>query len=104
MEKKSEVQKLKLNEINQENKSDNTNKDIRGCSHYKRKAKFVVSLRKFNCSQGSHVKLHGNFIERATREKKVKFHLKHFLFPALTFYIKCHDIQTQSSKIQFTSF
>jgi hypothetical protein len=44
MEKENEVQKLKLNEINQENKSDNTSKDIRGCTHYKRKAKFVVSL------------------------------------------------------------
>lgn len=44
MEKENEVQKLKLNEINQEeNISENTEKDIRGCSHYKRKAKFVVS-------------------------------------------------------------
>lgn len=73
MEKENEVQKLKLNEINQENKSDNTSKDIRGCSHYKRKAKFVVSLRKFDFSQGSHAKLHGNFIEQLSERKKWNF-------------------------------
>lgn len=43
MEKENDVHKL--NEIDVENKSDNASsakQDTRGCSHYKRKAKFVV--------------------------------------------------------------
>lgn len=48
MEKKNGIQKLKLNEIDQENKVENgiTKQDMRGCTHYKRKAKFVVSQKK----------------------------------------------------------
>jgi hypothetical protein len=45
MEKANELGKLKL-EINQENKSEEgalSKEEIRGCTHYKRKAKFVVS-------------------------------------------------------------
>jgi hypothetical protein len=45
MEKPNELGKLKLREINQEKSEDNASskEEIRGCSHYKRKAKFVVS-------------------------------------------------------------
>lgn len=46
-EKQSEIQKLKLKEMDQEVhfEEESTEQDVRGCSHYKRKAKFVVSRR-----------------------------------------------------------
>jgi hypothetical protein len=41
MEKQSEMKKLNLSD--QKSQENESFKDIRGCSHYKRKAKFVVS-------------------------------------------------------------
>ena len=43
-EKQSEIQKLKLKEMEQqEDNFEVESTDVRGCCHYKRKAKFVVS-------------------------------------------------------------
>lgn len=45
-EKQSEIQKLKLKEMDQQEDNfevESSEQDVRGCCHYKRKAKFVVS-------------------------------------------------------------